>query len=71
VPGSCTKVEVLGVGQCNGITQTGPQPTPVTVVTKFSHVDTKVRRLENSGGRPSRWVLSRFLVTVVFIVILR
>jgi len=45
VPDSCTKVWVLGVGQCNGIIQTVPQPTPVATVMKFSHVATNVRRL--------------------------
>ena len=35
MPDSCTKVEVLGVWQCNTIIQTGPKPTPVALVTKI------------------------------------
>ena len=42
MPDSCTKVWDLGVGQYNGIIQTGPQPTPVAVVTKFSHVAARI-----------------------------
>ena len=38
---SFTNTEVLGVGQCNSIIQTGPQPTPVAKVTRYSHVATK------------------------------
>ena len=34
MPDSRTKVGVLGVGQCDGITETGPQPTPDAMVTK-------------------------------------
>ena len=34
MPDSCTKVGVLGVRQCNGIIETGPQPTPVAMVRK-------------------------------------
>jgi len=45
VSDSYTKVVALWVPQCNGIIQNGSQPTPVAMVTKFSHVSTKVRRL--------------------------
>jgi len=58
---SCAKVGVLGVGQYNGIIQT--ESTHVAMVTKFSHVATEVWRLQNSGGRSSRWALPRLLVS--------
>jgi len=56
-PDSCTgtKLEVLGVRQCNGIIQAGPQSTPIAMVTKFLHVASK-------GWRPSRWTFPCFLV---------
>jgi len=33
VPDSCINVGVIVVGQCNGIIQSEPQPTPVATVT--------------------------------------
>jgi len=38
VPDSCTQSGSFKVRQCNGIIHTGPQPTPVALVTKFYHV---------------------------------
>jgi len=39
-------MEVFEVGEFRGdAIQIGPRPTPVAMVTKFSHVTTKVRRL--------------------------
>ena len=64
MPDSCTVVGVSEVEQCNGIIQTGPQPTPVVARNEisFRHIATKVWRLSISGGRPSCWALPRFLV---------